>query len=97
MVRTRVLLCRSEGEGVFVCESSTDGAFLTHLDCVAVCGRADVVNALIKGGAAMDATDNIGRTALHDAALSPRAMWTGAGLARTRLTLIGAFLTLRAA
>ena len=56
------------------------------------------MEALIKGGAALDATGkgkwNDGWTALHFAALSPRARWSGAGLARTRLTLIGAFLTL---
>ena len=52
------------------------------------------MEALIKAGAALDATNKDGYTALHWAALSPRARWSGAGLARTRLTLIGAFLTL---
>ena len=70
------------------------GAFLTLADCVAQKGHADVVNALIKAGAALDATTTYGDTALHKAALSPRARLSGASLARTRLTLIGAFLTL---
>ena len=65
------------------------GAFLTLSDCVARYGHADAVKALIKAGAALDATGFLGWTALHAAALPPRAIWSGAGLARTRLTLIG--------
>ena len=68
--------------------------FLTLLDCVAWKGHDAVLKALIKAGAALDAGDKWGQTALHWAALSPRARGSGAGLARTRLTLIGAFLTL---
>ena len=52
------------------------------------------MKALIKAGAALDATSKAGTTALHKAALSPRARWSGAGLACKRLTLIGAFLTI---
>ena len=47
--------------------------FSLILDCVAEKGHADVVKALIKAGAALDATDKDGWTALHFAALSPRA------------------------
>ena len=70
---------------------SIDGAFYTRSDCVAQEGHFSVVKALIKAGAALDATGYLGWTALQFAALSPRARWSGAGLARTRLTLIGAF------
>ena len=62
-----------------VCGHSTDGVFLTLSDCVAYKGHADVVKALIKAGAALDAADKDGKTALMLAALSPRAMGAGAG------------------
>ena len=52
------------------------------------------MEALIKAGAAVDATGEDGQTALQNAALSPRARRSGTGLARMRLTLIGAFLAL---
>ena len=58
------------------CGRSTDGAFLTLSDCVAEGGHANVVEALIKAGAALDATDSAGWTALHQAALYPRADWS---------------------
>ena len=61
--------------------SDTHRCVLTLSDCVAENGHADVVEALIKAGAALDATDNEGWTALIFAALSPRAMQSGAGLA----------------
>ena len=43
------------------------------LDCVAWNGHTEIVNALLAGGANVNAAANDGRTALHFAALSTRA------------------------
>ena len=70
--RTPLILAALWARVGSVCGRSTDIAFLTLTDCVVINGHADAVKALIKGGAALDATTDHGETALHAAALSSR-------------------------